>query len=165
MLSRPGGERLLQRWFGMRFPGQAPPRSKVSTVLTIESPLSGLDKKSFTALSLQFSTSQMGVGRANEKEEPKKGSERETTTPDYRDFVVSKHVDDLSAALFQAAANGHPIAKVVVVMEKDGARYVTYTFSNVRVAGIHAGGAGGDGAPVEQIVFNYETVSHKYETR
>jgi type VI protein secretion system component Hcp len=157
MLSMPGGERLLQRWFWFRYPGQAPPRSSgFSAVLTIEDGGARDDKKSFPVLSFYW-----GIQQQQRAWENKETGEK--ARPLTQEFSVVKRVDALSAALFQAAAQGDKLDKVVVVLEKGGEAYATYTFGNVYVSSIRPSGGSGGEHPLADVSFNFESVSYDYK--
>lgn len=156
-LASEAGERLLQRWFPFPFPRRAPPKSSGLVVtVTIEGGTGFRDKPSFTAHSFHWGISQIGSssGRADQGEGMASGT---------HDFSVVKRIDDLSPALFEAAVSGDRIDTLTLVLEKDGESYATYTFKGLYVSSVRPGGGGGSEFPLEEIGFNYESVTYKYK--
>lgn len=73
-----------------------------------------------------------------------------------------KRVDEVSPDLFQAAAQGDPIAKLEIVLAKGSSKAV-YRFTDVFVTSVRPGGSASSGdEPREEVSFSgiFESSSH-----
>lgn len=143
MLSVPGGTQMLQRWFaGWRLPVPAGAAAKFTATCSLEG--GGFEK----GTTFPIEAFRWGVQTAG--------------STSAKDFSVVRRTDDLSAKLFKAAAEGMRIDKVTLVMTK-GSTTTTYVFRDVYVAAVRPGGNAGGAAPLEEVLFNFGSVSYGAE--
>ena len=87
----------------------------------------------------------------------------------YQDFHFTHKYDKASPKLFLACASGEHIPKAVLVVRKAGKEqqeYLKITFSDLLVANVQDGGAGGDGEmPREEVSLNYSKVQIEYRAQ
>ena len=130
---------MLQRWFaGWRLPVPASAETTFRATCSLEG--DGWPKgTTFPIEAFQWGV--QGAGKTTVK-----------------DFSVVKRVDDLSPKLFKASSEGTPIKKLTVVFSK-GSTTTTYVFRDVYVSAVRPGGGGG-AAPLEEVMFNFGSVSY-----
>jgi type VI protein secretion system component Hcp len=144
ILSLPGSTQMLQRWFGgWRLPVPARAESKFTATCSLEG---GGFAKGTTFPIEAFHWGVQTAGKTSAK-----------------DFSVVKRLDDLSAKLFKAANEGTRIDKVTLVLTR-GSTTTTYVFHDVYVAAVRPGGSIEGAAPVEQVLFNFGSVSYGPES-
>jgi type VI protein secretion system component Hcp len=147
LLAAPSATPMLQRWFGFRLPTPAQQSSTKSTATcSLEGGTKFAKKATFAIESFHWS------------QVPSRKTEESESTPRTGDFSVVKRMDAVSPDLFQAAAQGHKIDKVEVVIAK-GSTKIVYEFRNVYVSAVRPGGGGGE-APLEEVSFSFESVTY-----
>ena len=131
---------MLQRWFGgWRLPVPARAESKFTATCSLEG--GGFDKgTTFPIEAFHWGTQTVGKTAAN-------------------GFSVVRRTDDLSAKLFKAAVEGTRIGNVTIVFTK-GSTTTTYVFRDVYVAAVRAGSGGGETVPLEDVLFDFGSVSY-----
>jgi type VI protein secretion system component Hcp len=134
---------MLQRWFGgWRLPLPARAEAKFAATCSLEG--GGFQK----GTTFPIEAFHWGVQTAGK--------------PSAKDFSIVKRIDDLSAKLFRAANAGTGIDKVTLVLTR-GSTTTTYVFRDVYVAAVRPGSSAGGAAPLEEILFNFGSVSYGAE--
>jgi type VI protein secretion system component Hcp len=140
MFAEPDGTRMLQRWFGgWRLP--VPARTEARFTATCSLQGGGFDEgTTFPIEAFHWGVQTAGKASA-------------------QDFSVVKRTDELSAKLFKAAAEGTRIDEVAIVLT-NGSTTSTYVFRDVYVLAVRPGGGAGEAVPLEEVLFNFGSVSY-----
>lgn len=120
-----------------------------------------IDKDHFEWVALE--SVQWGVGRAILSGSG--GSQREGSTPQISEVVITKRVDKSSPQLFLNAVGGSTeIGTVTIRLVESSSRSVFYELilSNVLVSSQSHSGAAGDDRPSESVSFNFTKIEMKY---
>lgn len=140
ILNAPRSTQMLQRWFGgWRLPVPARAESKFTATCSLEG---GGFAKGTTFPIEAFHWGVQTAGKTSAK-----------------DFSVVKRLDEFSAKLFKAAGEGTGIDKVTLVLTR-GSTTTTYVFRDVYVAAVRPGSSLEGPAPIEEVLFNFGSVSY-----
>jgi type VI protein secretion system component Hcp len=87
------------------------------------------------------------------------GRGREREQPQIRDFTFTCEHGEHSAKIMRAATEGQHIETAVIT-----SKGMTITLKGVVVSGYSMSGAGGSGAPTEQVTLSFESIEYKHVT-
>jgi type VI protein secretion system component Hcp len=145
MLAAPNSTPMLQRWFGgWALPVPVRTEAKFTATCSLEG--GGFEKGTTFPIEAFHWGVQTGV---------------QTSA---KDFSVVRRTNEVSAKLLKAAAEGTRIDRVTVVLTK-GSTTSTYVFRDVYVAAVRSGGGAGEAVPLEEVLFNFGSVSYGPEAK